>query len=75
MVFLITAVIVCSVEYWDSILRAFTKILTDKQASTTIPIIYYQVAAHSTIYTDEHRSYSSFNSLNFIHDSVCRCIT
>lgn len=47
----------CIVECRESITRAYACIISDKRASTLIPIILSQVHLNSTIWTDEHRSY------------------
>lgn len=61
----------CIVEYDFMITRAFACIIPDKKATTMIPIICSKVLPHSTIWTDEHRSYSKLNELNYSHSTVC----
>lgn len=59
------------VECRDSIIKCFATIIPDKKASTIIPILVDQIAHGSTIYTDEHRSYSQLSGLGYNHRSVC----
>lgn len=61
----------CIIEYEEEITGAFACVISDKKASTTIQIICQNVETNSTIYTDEHKSYSSLNNLNFNHQTVC----
>jgi transposase-like protein len=60
----------CIVEVRNGITRAFACVIPDKTASTLIPIICSQVASNSTIYTDEHRSYSTLRNFSYQHFSV-----
>lgn len=59
------------VEVGDRITRAFARVIPNKESNTLIPIIVSQVAANSTIWTDEHRSYGRLSQLGFNHGSVC----
>ncbi|KAG0419258.1 hypothetical protein DMUE_6377, partial [Dictyocoela muelleri] len=61
----------CIIEINNKITRVFATVIPDKKAETIIPIIFNQVTPNSIIWTDEHPSYSSLSSLNFIHDTVC----
>lgn len=36
-----------------------------------LPIIAENVAKGSTIYTDEHKSYSKLNQIGYVHGTVC----
>jgi hypothetical protein len=47
----------CIVEVKGNVTRAFACVISDKRASTMIPIIIRQVANNSTVWTDEHGSY------------------
>lgn len=49
----------CIVEVKNGITRAFACTIPNKKAETLIPIILRQVAASSTIWSDEHKSYAS----------------
>ncbi|KCZ77079.1 hypothetical protein H311_01914 [Anncaliia algerae PRA109] len=59
------------VECTNGIVRAFAKIIPNKESRTLLPIIASQVARSSIIYTDEHRSYCKLNELGFVHKTVC----
>jgi transposase-like protein len=61
----------CIVDSTDHITRAFSVVISNKQANTLIPIIQDNVVHNSIIHTDEHKSYPSLNALNFNHDTVC----
>jgi transposase-like protein len=61
----------CIVEFTDHITRALATAIPDKKATTIVPIIQDNVVSNSIIHTDEHKSYSSLNKLNFYHDTVC----
>ncbi|KCZ78483.1 hypothetical protein H311_00483, partial [Anncaliia algerae PRA109] len=46
------------VECTIKIDRVFAKVIPNKEANTIVPIICENVAAGTTIFTDEHKSYS-----------------
>jgi transposase-like protein len=60
----------CIIEYDTSITRAFSCVISDKKASTFLPIICEKVERGSIIHTDEHKSYSKLNHLGFVHNTV-----
>ncbi|KCZ78295.1 hypothetical protein H311_00674 [Anncaliia algerae PRA109] len=49
----------CIVEVGSHITRAFATVTPNKEKATILPIIKIIVIPESTIFTDEHRSYSS----------------
>lgn len=59
------------IEFGSFTTRVFAKVIPNKESATLIPIICSQVAANSTIWTDEHRSYSCLSRFNFQHGTVC----
>jgi transposase-like protein len=59
------------VEVDEKIKRAFACVINDKESSTIITIICDNVKSNSVIWTDEHKSYSSLNKLNYVHGTVC----
>ncbi|KAG0441742.1 hypothetical protein DMUE_0827 [Dictyocoela muelleri] len=61
----------CIIEVGSRILRVFATVIPDKKSESLVPIIMKQVAPNSKIWTDEHRSYSCLNRLNYNHDTVC----
>lgn len=61
----------CIVEFDNYITNAYSCVINDKKASTIIPIIQSHVKEGSIIWSDEHKSYSSLNSLGYVHDTVC----
>jgi transposase-like protein len=62
----------CMVEVRDGrITRAFATVIPNKTSSTLLPIILANVAASSTVHTDEHPSYRGLGSLGFTHKTVC----
>lgn len=61
----------CIVEYDSCITKAFACVIANKKADTIIPIICQNVESGSTIWTDEHKSYGSLNSIGYVHDTVC----
>ncbi|KCZ80115.1 hypothetical protein H312_02477 [Anncaliia algerae PRA339] len=61
----------CIVEVRNGIERAFATLIPNKSQETILPIITRQVSSNSTIWTDEHRSYSNLSQLGFFHQTVC----
>lgn len=61
----------CIVELKENITRAFAVVIPNKAAATLVPIICRQVAQHSIIWTDEHKSYGQLRNHNFTHGTVC----
>lgn len=61
----------CIVETNVGRKRVFACIIQDKKATTLIPIICANVASHTIIRTDEHKSYSSLFKYEYIHETVC----
>lgn len=61
----------CIVEFDTRISRAFACVISDKKASTILPIINQNVELGSIIHTDEHKSYFRLNYLGYVHDTVC----
>ena len=61
----------CIVEFDTRISRAFACVISDKKASTILPIIHQNIERGSVIHTDEHKSYFRLNELGYIHDTVC----
>lgn len=61
----------CIVEVDYKITRAFACVIPNKKAETMLPIIVENVEKGSKIWTDEHKSYSSLNSIGYSHDTVC----
>lgn len=59
------------VECVPHVVRVLAKVIPDKCASTILPIVIANVVSGSTIFTDEHRSYSALTSLGFEHGTVC----
>lgn len=61
----------CIVESSGSRKRVFACTITDKKASTLIPIICNNVANNTIIRTDEHKSYSTLSNYTYTHETVC----
>ncbi|KAG0419991.1 hypothetical protein DMUE_6356, partial [Dictyocoela muelleri] len=65
----------CIIEFDTEIVRVFACVIENKLETTLVPIICSQVAANSTIWTDEHRSYAKLNEFDYTHDTVCHKYT
>jgi transposase-like protein len=59
------------VECDPHVKRVMAVTIPDKRAATILPIIISNVVSGSTIYTDEHRSYSALSTFGFEHGTVC----
>lgn len=51
--------------------KVYAQIIPNKKATTIIPIICSHVNEHSTIHTDEHRSYLTLSRHSYEHRTVC----
>lgn len=62
----------CIVEVKDNMVKkVWAQVIENKKIETIIPIILEKVVPGSTIYTDEHKSYSVLGKLGFLHGHVC----
>ncbi len=59
------------IEYRGRITRAFKQVIPNKEASTMLPIICENVRVGTTVFTDEHKSYSALARNGFIHQTFC----
>ncbi len=55
----------------NKVTRIYAKVISDKLATTMLPIICNQVVPGSVVHTDEHRSYSRLSANGYIHGTVC----
>ncbi|KAG0433907.1 hypothetical protein DMUE_5367 [Dictyocoela muelleri] len=59
------------VETRGKTIRMFARIIPDKKADTSLPIICEQVVPGSIVHTDEHRCYSRLTQNGFEHMTIC----
>ncbi|KCZ77030.1 hypothetical protein H311_01965 [Anncaliia algerae PRA109] len=58
-------------EHDDHITRGFAVLIPNKKEDTIIPILCNNTVNGSTIWTDEHKSYSSLTKNGYFNQSVC----
>ena len=61
----------CIIECGEHVNRVFACVIPDKRQETILPIICQHVASNTSKWTDEHRSYSNLNKLEYLHNTVC----